>query len=147
MSPAVPYRLYNDFIRHGIDDRELYRCAAAEVTEPGLQVVLHESADSLNAMIGELQLQVRCSGHVPARHGTPFGALRRWTLAHWDQLRAGQHDRRWIHRLLRSEGALLKLIERRIPCVTPDAAQILRRQLSRLHGIHLDMHSLERSPR
>jgi uncharacterized protein (TIGR02284 family) len=145
--PVVPYRLYNYFIRQGIDDRELYRCAAGEVSEPGLQVVLHESADSLNAMIGEMQLQVRCSGHVPARHGTPFGLLQRWMLARWDQLCTGQHDRRWIHRLLRSEGVLLESIERRIPCVTPDAAQFLRRQLPRLHGIHLDMHSLARSAR
>lgn len=147
MSRAVPYRLYNYLIRHGIDDRELYRCAAGEVTEPGLQVVLNETADSLNAMIGELQLQVRCSGHAPASHGTPIGALRRWMLGRWDQVCAGQRDRRWIHRLLRREGELLESIEQRIPCVTPDAAQFLRRQLPRLHGIHLDMHSLARANR
>lgn len=142
MLAAVPYRLYNDLIRHGIDDRDLYRCAANDVSEPGLQVVFQETAASLGAMIDDLQHQVRDSGHRPARHGTLAGGVRRWLLGRRGGYNARRCDECWIARLLRSESELLNAVERRIDRVTPDAALVLRRQLPRLYGIHMDMSSL-----
>lgn len=144
MSPA-PYRLYNRLIRRGIDDRDMYRCAAAEVGEPGLRALFSETADSLGVVIDELQRQVSGSGHLPARHGTALGTMRLWLIEHLHGRHTPPRDRHWIARLIRSESELLHAVEQRLPQLPPEAARVLRRQLPRLHGIHLDMHSLARA--
>jgi uncharacterized protein (TIGR02284 family) len=67
---------YNALIRRGIDDRDLYRRALAQVREPGLQALLTENLHTLDALINDLQAQVHANGRTPARHGTLAGAVR-----------------------------------------------------------------------
>jgi hypothetical protein len=56
---------------------------------------------------------------------------------------AGTHrDRVWIRALAQRESALLHAFEQAVAVAPPASAQTLRRQLPRLRGIHLDMHSL-----
>ena len=56
---------------------------------------------------------------------------------------ASRTDNDWIHALGQYEVRLLHLFERATIATAPaDVALVLRRQLPRLHGIHLDMHGL-----
>ncbi|KRF01917.1 hypothetical protein ASG87_10450 [Frateuria sp. Soil773] len=141
-----PHALYNALIRRSIDMRALYRDAATQAQEPGLRAVLGENAAALGQLIGELQAQIRGSGAEPASHGRFAGQAQRH-LAAWLLPSAPYRDQAWIRRLARSEAALLQAFERGIEQAPADAALVLRRQLPRLQGIHLDMHSLARAGR
>lgn len=132
---------YNDLIRQGIDDRDLYRRALVQVREPGLQALLAENLQTLDLLIGDLQAQVQASGRTPARHGTLSGALRS-ALAEMTAGLATNRDAAWVHSLARNECALLHSFERQMANASADSARVLSVQLSRLHGIHRDMHCL-----
>lgn len=132
---------YNALIRRGIDDRELYRRALAQVREPGLQALLAENLQTLDTLISDLQAQAHASGRTPARHGTLAGAVRS-ALAEMATSMASNRDTAWVHCLARNECALLHRFEAQIAHAPDEAARVLRVQLSRLHGIHRDMHCL-----
>nr|WP_279237374.1 PA2169 family four-helix-bundle protein [Dyella sedimenti] len=128
-------------IRRGIDDRELYRRALTQVREPGLQALLAENVQTLDALIGDLQAQVQAGGHTPAHHGTLAGAVRN-ALAEMTAGLASNRDAAWVHCLARNECSLLHQFERQAAHASDEAARVLEVQLSRLHGIHRDMHCL-----
>ena len=130
----------NALIRRSIDLRRLYRHAAA-ACEPGLRVVLNENVQTLDLLVADLQAQWRADGGTPSKHGSWRGAARRH-LAGW-LAHAGMHsDSAWIRALAHHESALLHAFEQAIADAPPASALTLRRQLPRLRGIHLDMHSL-----
>lgn len=132
---------YNALIRRGIDDRDLYRRAMAQVREPGLQALLAENLQTLDSLIGDLQAQVHAAGRAPARHGTLAGAIRS-ALAEMATGMASNRDAAWVHWLARNECALLNRFEKQLAHASDESARVLRIQLSRLHGIHKDMHCL-----
>lgn len=132
---------YNALIRRGIDDRDLYRRALSQVREPGLQALLGENLQTLDALIGDLQAHVHAAGRTPARHGTLAGAIRS-ALADMAVGMAGNRDTAWVHYLARNECALLHVFEQQLAKASDESARVLRVQLSRLHGIHKDMHCL-----
>ena len=132
---------YNALIRRGIDDRDLYRRALEQVSEPGLQVLLAENLQTLDTLIADLQAQVRAAGGSPARHGTLAGAVRS-ALADMINSMASNRDAAWVHSLARNECALLRRFEQQMAQASDESARVLRAQLSRLHGIHKDMHCL-----
>lgn len=136
---AVPH--YNALIRRGIDDRALYRRALGQVREPGLQALLAENLQTLDALIGDLQAQVHACGRTPARHGTLAGAVRS-ALAEWAAGMSSNRDATWVNALARNECALLHRFEQQMARASTDSAHVLRVQLSRLHSIHRDMHCL-----
>jgi len=144
--PPRPQTLFNTLIRRGIDLRALYRDASAQASEPGLRVVLGENAGALDQVIADLQGQVSQFGGTPARHGRFGGAARR-QLIEWLLPETPHRDVAWIARLAHGEAALVHAFETGMQQATPDAALVLRRQLPRLQGIHLDMHSLARARR
>jgi uncharacterized protein (TIGR02284 family) len=141
-----PQTLFNALIRRGIDLRAMYRDASVQASEPGLRVVLGENAGALDQVIADLQGQVSRLGGTPARRGRLGGAARRQLM---EMLLPDKPppDVAWIARLAQGEAALVHAIEQGQPQATPDAAQVLLRQLPRLQGIHLDMHSLARPRR
>lgn len=143
---AHPQTLYNALIRRAIDLRALYRDASIQAREPGLRAVLGENASALDQMVAELQAQVSQLGGTPARRGRLGGAARR-QLIEWLLPGAPQRDNAWIARLAHGEAALLHAFERGLQQAPPEAALVLRRQLPRLQGIHLDMHGLARARR
>jgi hypothetical protein len=130
----------NALLRHSIDLRRLYRHAAA-ACEPGLRVVLNENVQTLDLLISDLQAQGRAGGGSPSRHGSWRGTARRH-LAGWLALALTRRDLFWIHALAHHESALLQDFEQAIAVAPPASAQALQRQLPRLRGIQLDMHSL-----
>lgn len=130
----------NALIRRSIDLRRLYRHAAA-ACEPGLRVVLNENAQTLDMLIADLQTQGRTGGGAASRHGSWHGTAFRH-LAGWLAHAGTRRDRIWIHALAHHESALLQAFEQAIAVAPPASAQTLQRQLPRLRGIHLDMHSL-----
>ncbi|MHA6205057.1 PA2169 family four-helix-bundle protein [Dyella soli] len=132
---------YNVLIRRGIDDRELYRRALVQVREPGLQALLTENVHTLDLLIGELQAQVHAGGGTPARHGTLSGAVRS-ALAELVNGFSSNRDTAWVQQLARSECALLHCFEQQAAHATDESARVLAVQLSRLHGMHRDMHCL-----
>lgn len=132
---------YNSLIRRGIDDRDLYRRALSQVREPGLQALLAENLQTLDTLIGDLQAQVHAAGGSPARHGTLAGAVRS-ALADMMTGMASNRDSAWVHYLARHECALLRQFEQQAAQASDESARVLRVQLSRLHGIHKDMHCL-----
>jgi uncharacterized protein (TIGR02284 family) len=132
---------YNALIRRGIDDRDLYRRALAQVREPGLQALLAENLQTLDTLIGDLQVQVHSAGRAPARHGTLAGLIRSG-LAELVTSMASNRDTAWVHCLARNECVLLNCFERQMAQASDESARVLRVQLSRLHGIHKDMHCL-----
>jgi uncharacterized protein (TIGR02284 family) len=141
-----PQTLFNALIRRGIDLRAMYRDASVQASEPGLRVVLGENAGALDQVIADLQGQVSQLGGTPARRGRLGGAARR-QLIEWLLPETPHRDVAWIARLAHGEAALVHAFEQGLQRATPDAALVLRRQLPRLQGIHLDMHSLARARR
>ncbi|WP_414649799.1 hypothetical protein [Dyella sp.] len=141
---SQPVALYNALIRRGIDDRALYRRALIQVREPGLRVLLEENAQTLDALIADLQQQVLDQGARAADHGTMMGAARGWFLDVTVSRAGDAHrDTAWVRCLARCECALLDCFERHAgAAANDDSARVLRRQLCRLHRIHLDMHCL-----
>ncbi|AHX14806.1 hypothetical protein CH75_17590 [Dyella jiangningensis] len=132
---------YNALIRRGIDDRDLYRRALAQVREPGLQALLAENLHTLDLLIDDLQLQAHACGLTPARHGTLAGAIRS-TLAEWTAGMSSNRDSAWVRSLARNECGLLHRFEEQMAHAPRDSAHALGVQLSRLHSIHRDMHCL-----
>lgn len=145
MAPR-PQTLLNALIRRAIDLRALYRDAAAQASEPGLRVVLGENAAALDQLIVDLQSQVDQLGATPARHGQFGGAARR-QLIEWLLPATPHRDVAWITRLAHAEAGLVHAFEQGVAQAPPEQARVLRRQLPRLQGIHLDMHSLARARR
>lgn len=140
MPPYVAPSACNALIRRSIDLRRLYR-RAATACEPGLRVVLNENVQTLDMLIADLQTQLRASNGKPSEHGTWRGAAHRH-LAVWLAHAASRRDSAWIRALAHHESALLHEFEQAIAAAPPESARALRRQLPRLRGIHLDMHSL-----
>lgn len=141
VASSVVRTICNRLIRRGIDLCRLYRHAALVVGEPGLRAVLDEDAQALAALIADLQHEVERAGGEPRMHGSWRAALRR-RLVEGVARTAARRDSAWIHALVRDESGLLRAFERAIADLPEDSARILRRQLPRLRGIHLDMHSL-----
>jgi uncharacterized protein (TIGR02284 family) len=140
MSTYIVPSTCNALIRRSIDLRRLYGRAAMEC-EPGLRMVLHENMQTLNLLIADLQAQLRVHDGKPSEHGTWRGGVRRH-LSSWLVHATSSRDNAWIRALVHQESALLHAFERAIADAPAESALALRRQLPRLHGIHLDMHSL-----
>jgi uncharacterized protein (TIGR02284 family) len=145
MPPRVSQAVCNALIRRSIDLRRLYRHAAA-ACEPGLRVVLGENVQTLELLIADLQVQLRASGGEPCKHGSWRGVVHRH-VAGWLVRAATRRDSAWIRALAYHESALLHAFEQAMAVVPPESALVLRRQMPRLRGIHLDMHSLAGSAR
>lgn len=127
-------------VRRSVDLRRLYVRAAA-VSEPGLRVVLSDHARTLDLLVGDLQAQLRSVGLKPSTHGSWRGGTHR-QLAAWLMHATSRNGVAWIRLLGHQESALLHAFEQAIVNAPPELALTLRRQLSRLQGIHLDMDSL-----
>lgn len=127
-------------VRRSIDLRRLYLQAAA-ASEPGLRVVLSDNARTLDLLTGELQSQLRGIGLNPSAQGTWRGSAHR-QLVNWLIHAAPGNGLAWIRLLGHRESALLHAFEQAIASAPPELALLLRRQLPRLRGIHLDMDSL-----
>lgn len=137
----VPHSPCNTLIRRSIDLRALYRDAAAQASEPGLRAVLGENAAALDALVADLQAQVLDAGGEPAVRGRLGGGMHRYWVE-WLLPDGARRDQAWIRYLANCEVDLLHAFERGIGQASGDAARALRKQLPRLQGIHLDMHSL-----
>jgi hypothetical protein len=109
-------------------------------------MVLGENAQTLELLIADLQAQLRACGGKPYEHGSWRGAARRYA-AGWLVHTAPRRDSAWIRALGHHESALLQAFEQAIAALPPESALVLRRQLPRLRGIHLDMGSLAGSAR
>jgi len=143
--PLETRHLCNGLIRRSIELRALYSHAAEQVSEPGLRTVLSEEAQSLEAVIAELQTQMRHHDGVPVTRGGMFGAARQ-RLDTWLVRGMPRSDDAWIRLLARDEQSLLRAFERVIARLSAgDMAATLHRQLPRLQSIHLDMHSLAKA--
>ena len=138
---SVTLTTCNQLIRRGIDLCHLYRHAALAVSEPGLRAVLGEEAQALATLVAELQHEVKLAGGEPRVHGSWRAALR-CRMVDGMARTAARRDNTWIHALAQDESALLRAFEHAIARLPWESAQALRRQLPRLRGIHLDMHSL-----
>ena len=137
--------LCNGLIRRSIELRALYRHAAAQVSEPGLRTVLGEEAQSLDAVIAELQTQMRRHDRTPATRSRIIGAARH-RLDTWLVRGMPRSDDAWIRLLARHEQGLLRAFERVLGRISAgDMTSTLHRQLTRLQSIHLDMHSLAKA--
>jgi uncharacterized protein (TIGR02284 family) len=138
----APRSIYEPLIQHSIDLCRLYRRAATAAREPGLRSVLNENAQTLMLVVADLQAQQRRTGEPSRQRGTLRGTLRaQWAAGMPNN--ASRTDNDWIHALGQYEVRLLHLFERATIATAPaDVALVLRRQLPRLHGIHLDMHGL-----
>ncbi len=140
MPPRSPPSSCNGLLRQSIDLRRLYRHAARQC-EPGLRVVLSENAQTLDLLIADLQAQRRAEGGAPRGHGSWHG-IARCHLTGWLVRLAGRRDSAWVRALAYREAALLGAFERAIAAAPTPATLALRRQLSRLRDIHLDMDNL-----
>lgn len=141
MATSVTRTTCNQLIRRSIDLCRLYRHAALAVSEPGLRAVLDEDAQALAALVAELQHEVKLAGGEPRVHGSWRAALR-CRLVEGMARTAARRDNTWIHALAQDESGLLRAFEQAIASLPEESAKVLRRQLPRLRGIHLDMHSL-----
>ncbi|WP_266170590.1 PA2169 family four-helix-bundle protein [Dyella subtropica] len=133
--------LYNALIRRGIDDRDLHRRAMAQVRDPALQMLLFENLQTLDSLIDDLQGQVRADGGVPAEHGSMAGTLQSLLADVFTRFSA-HRDTAWVQRLASHECGLLHSFERRLQRAPVESRGVLGRQLSRLYGMHKDMHCL-----
>lgn len=135
----------NALIRRSIDLGQLYRCAAA-ASEPGMRMVLNDNAHTLDMLVADLQAQLQAAGGKPSTHGSWRGAAKR-KLAAWLVRLAARRDGAWLRLLAHHESDLLQGFERTIAALPAASTRGLVRQLPRLHGIHMDMHSLVGSAR
>ena len=142
VASSVTRTTCNQLIRRGIDLCHLYRHAALAVSEPGLRAVLDEDAQALATLVVELQREVTLAGGEPRTHRSWRAALR-CRMVDGMARAATRRDNTWIHALAQDESALLRAFEHAITSLPEESAQGLRRQLPRLRGIHLDMHSLD----
>ncbi|OOG43710.1 hypothetical protein [Rhodanobacter sp. C05] len=142
MQPYPPQAICHALIRRSVDLQRLYRHAAV-ACEPGLRLVLGENAHTLGLLIADLQ---RASSSASRRHGSWRGTVHRHVAGCLVRT-AARRDSAWIRVLAHHESALLHAFEQAIAALPVEAALILHRQLPRLRGIHLDMHSLVGSAR
>ena len=140
MSVNDVHAVCSKLVRRSIDLRQLYR-HAADACEPGLRLILGENVHTLDLVIADLRAQLGNADARLPRRGSLRGAAHR-RLAGWLVRAASRRDGAWIRALAHHERALLQAFEQAIPVVPLDTALVLRRQLPRLLGIHLDMHSL-----
>lgn len=145
MPPHPPQAVCNALIRRSIDLRRLYQHAAA-ACEPGLRLVLGENVHTLDLLIADLQAQLHTSGGESCERGSWRGVVHRHVTG-WLVRTVARRDGAWIHALSHHESALLHSFEQAIAVMPAESALVLRRQLPRLYGIHLDMHSLAGSAR
>jgi uncharacterized protein (TIGR02284 family) len=145
LPPRSPQAVCNALIRRCIDLQRLYRHAAASC-EPGLRMVLGENVQTLGLLIADLQAQLRAGGDKPREHGSWHAVVHRHVAGRLIHAIA-RRDNAWIRVLAHHESALLHAFEQAIATVPAESALILRRQLPRLRGIHLDMHNLVGSAR
>ncbi|WP_449427374.1 DUF2383 domain-containing protein [Rhodanobacter umsongensis] len=145
MLPRPQTAICNALIRRSIDLLLLYRRAAAGC-EPGLRMVLGENVHTLQLLIADLQEQLRAGGVGPRDHGSWRGVVHRHVTG-WLVRIVARRDGAWIRALSHHESALLHAFEQAIECMPVESALVLRRQMPRLRGIHLDMHSLAGSAR
>ena len=141
MVTRTTHSVCNRLIGRGIDLCGLYRRAALAAGEPGLRALLDEDAVALAALVDELQHGVKLIGGAPRRHGHWRASLHARLVERLARL-AARPDHTWIHALEHDERALLHAFEHAIASLPADATPMLSRQLPRLRGIHLDMHSL-----
>lgn len=127
-------------IRRSIHLHRLYDHAAG-VSEPGLRWVLSDNARTLDLLIGDLQAQLPGNG-FPSRATGGWRGIVRPRLAIWLIRATPRSGEGWLRLLARHEGALLRAFERAIATARSPTASQLRRQLPRLHSIHLDMNIL-----
>lgn len=132
-------------IRRSIDLGQLYRYAA-EASEPGMRMVLNDNARTLDLLIADLQAQMQAAGGRTHAHGSWRGAAKR-TLAACLVRVAARRDGAWLRLLAHHETDLLRDFERTIAALPAESSRGLVRQLPRLHGIHMDLHSLAGSVR
>lgn len=135
----------NVLIRRSIDLGQLYRAAAA-ASEPGMRMVLNDNAQTLDILIADLQAQVQAAGGKSRVHGSWRGAARRKLGACMARF-ASRREGAWLRLLAHYESELLHGFERTIATLPIESSRGLVRQLPRLHGIHMDMHSLAGSTR
>lgn len=129
-----------DLLRRSIDLRQWYR-RAASACEPGLQVVLNDHATTLDLIVADLQALIRRGGGTPTGYGSWHGLVHRVLAG--GLIDAGAHrDEHWIQLLAKHENALLQAMQESTAAASVETMPCLHRQLSRLHGIRLDMHSL-----
>lgn len=145
MPQHLPVSACNALIRHSIDLCRLYRHAAT-ACEPGLRMVLNDNAHTLELLIADLQAQLRVRGGRPCRRGSWHGVVHRHLVA-WLMRTAERRDSAWVRVLAHGERTLLHRFEQAVATAPAESALVLRRQLPRLHGIHLDMHSLSGTAR
>ena len=132
-------RVVNGLIKRVIADRDLYRQAARGVREPGLKVILEESADSLTAIAIELQGQVSASGGRPATAGSAMSGVRR-TMMDASARLSHDPDVTYIRTLELMERRLLDAFLR-LEASSGDRAMV-GRHIARLRLLHLDMTNL-----
>lgn len=127
-------------IRRCIDLRKLY-LRAAHGCEPGLRVLLNDNAQAMDSLIADLQAQC-CVGIDRAYDRGSWRGAVRGQLAGCLVRLSPRRELAWLRVLTHRESDLLHLFERTIARLPADSARVMCRQLSRLHGIHQDMHSL-----
>ncbi|MDQ6646513.1 MAG: hypothetical protein M3Y93_04660 [Pseudomonadota bacterium] len=127
-------------VRRAVKLRGLY-LHAADVSEPGLRVILRENAGTLALLVVDLQAQLHSIGIKISAQGRWRGSTRR-QLSTWLLHAMPKNGIAWIRLLAHHESALLQAFEQAIVDASPELALALRRQLPRLHGIHLDMDCL-----
>jgi len=141
----VPARLASKLIRRSIELRSMYGLAASQVGEPGLRTVLQENAVTLDQVVSELLAQHQASTHS-GKHSPPVSVSH--SFAQWWATHAAHHgDNAWIRQLARREAAFLVAFEQAIVACDGELELVLRRQMPRLRGIDLDMHSLAKAAR
>ena len=132
-------RVVNGLIKRVIADRDLYSQAARGVREPGLKVILEESADSLTAIAHELQGQVSATGGRPATAGGAMSGVRR-TMMDASAKLSHDPDVTYIRTLEQMERRLLDAFLR-LEATSGDRAMV-GRHIARLRLLHLDMTNL-----
>lgn len=132
-------RVVNGLIRRVIADRDLYRQAARGVREPGLKVILEESADALTAIATDLQSQVAATGARAAVAGGPMSGVRR-TMMEASVKLSHDPDVTYIRTLEQMERRLLDAFLK-LEASSGDRA-LVGRHIARLRLLHLDMTNL-----
>jgi uncharacterized protein (TIGR02284 family) len=132
-------RVVNGLIKRVIADRDLYRQAARGVREPGLKVILEESADALDAIAHDLQGQVAATGGRPATAGGAMSGVRR-TMMEASVKLSHDPDVTYIRTLEQMERRLLDAFLR-LEATSGDRAMV-GRHIARLRLLHLDMTNL-----
>ncbi len=132
-------RVVNGLIKRVIADRDLYKQAARGVREPGLKVILEESADALTAIARDLQAQVSSKGGRPATAAGAMSGVRR-TMIEASVKLSSDPDVTYIRTLEQMERRLLDAFVR-LEATSGDRAMV-GRHIARLRLLHLDMTSL-----